>query len=99
MLVNKTVETEQQKQLLHAEKMRQEFTPEKVIALRTELTAMKQDLTESLPYVDITTEQGKAKFWKMQGELDLIETWLKLPEKTQSFLESVKERFAEFFVQ
>lgn len=90
---------QEEKQLRHASLMSQEFNPEKVKALRDELMSRRTDIIEMLPYVDITSELGKARFWKLQGELELVDNWLALPEKTKTFLETAKGYINKFFVR
>lgn len=64
-----------------------EFTKPEYSAIQDELRDMRGDLLEKLAILDLSTEIGRIRAAKFQGQIELIDIWLTMPEKTSKLLE------------
>jgi hypothetical protein len=74
-----------------------ELKSERFVALLKEIEKLRKSRLDVLVSTDITTEQGKATYHNIQGQISVLDALLGLPEETQSALGYIQKYIESVF--
>lgn len=77
----------------HQRKLFTYFSSKDWPVLQAELEQYRADIVRTLALLDVSQESERIKHIRYQAQMELVDTWLQLPEENKNLLQKFKDIF------